>query len=116
MKFGVVLEWDPEEPWEKRRTDDARAAIAHRATALDTGSAVDHGGRAGLHPITTSGPNLIFSLTPPCASQKPSSNTPKPKWLQPDTSKLVKRSPNDADDAGQGGQHHQHHWRLVSPI
>ena len=40
----------------------------------------------------------------------------KTKKLQPDTSKLVKRSPNDADDAGHGGQHHQHHWEPVSHI
>ena len=40
----------------------------------------------------------------------------KTKWLRPDTSKLVKRSPNDADDAGHGGQHHQHHWVPVSQI
>ena len=40
----------------------------------------------------------------------------KTQWLQPDTSKLVKRSPNDADDAGHGGQHHQHHWGPVSQI
>ena len=40
----------------------------------------------------------------------------KTKWLQPDTSKLVKWSPSDADDAGHGGQHHQHHWGPVSQI
>ena len=40
----------------------------------------------------------------------------KTQWLQPDTSQLVKRSPNDADDAGHGGQHHQHHWEPVSQI
>ena len=42
----------------------------------------------------------LGSLTPPGASQKPSENALKAKWLQSDISNLVKQSPNDADDAG----------------
>ena len=45
------------------------------------------------------GPDVvIFSLTPPVPSHHKTHE--KTQWLQPDTSKLVKQSPNDADDAG----------------
>ena len=73
--------------------------------------------------MTTSGPNpwfwaqnhgfgpdvVIFCLMP-------AKHTTKTQWLQPNTFKLEKRSPNDADDAGPSGQHHQHHWEPVSQI
>ena len=53
--FGAVSGWGPGGARVKRRSDDARArgvggcgATPCRAKALDTGSALDHGGRAGF--------------------------------------------------------------------
>ena len=101
--------WDGvrEGPGEKRRSDDAPekkvggiGATPYRGKPLGgTGSALDHGGRAGL-PLNGVAP------MPPTFFSGASSDlrfSPGP-------------SPNDADDAGPLGQYHQHHWGPVSPF